>query len=98
MKLLRRIAFTIVPAVLLAPTVFAATFVVPTDRDLIRRAAAIVIATPLSSYTQLTDEGGVETVTPVRIEEVLKGEELGDLLTVVEPGGEYHGRSTIISG
>jgi hypothetical protein len=77
---------------------FAATFVVPPDRELIRRADAIVIAIPLASYTQLNDEGGIETITPIRVEEVLKGEGIADALTVVEPGGEYHGRAEIIPG
>lgn len=82
----------------LAPDAFAASFVVPPDRELIRRADAIVIATPLASYTQVNDEGGIETVTPLRIEEALKGEGFGDSLTVIEPGGEYRGRATIIPG
>ncbi len=82
----------------LTPAAFAASFVVPADRDLIRRAQAIVIATPLASYTQINDEGGIETVTPIRIEEALKSEGLGDSLTIVEPGGEYDGRVTVIPG
>src|SRR3954452_4863155 len=82
----------------LAPAVFAASFVVPSDRDLIHRARAIVIATPLASFTQINDEGGIETVTPIRIEEVLKGAGIGDSLNVVEPGGEYDGRATVIPG
>ena len=92
-----RLAFFITLA-FLTPAAFAATFVVPADRDLIRRAQAIVIATPLASYTQINDEGGIETVTPIRIEEALKGEGLGDSLAIVEPGGEYDGRVTVISG
>jgi len=84
--------------VVLTPAVFAASFVVPSDRDLIRRTGAIVIAMPLASYTQIDDQGGIETVTPIRIEEVLKGAGIGDSLTVVEPGGEYDGRATVIPG
>src|SRR5258708_1117308 len=83
---------------LLAAPVFAASFVVPPDRELIRRADAIVIATPLASYTQINDEGGIETVTPIRVEEVLKGEGVGESPTIVEPGGEYHGRAMVIPG
>lgn len=82
----------------LTPAAFAASFVVPADRDLIRRAQAIVIATPLASYTQVNDQGGIETVTSIRIEEALKGEGLGDSLTIVEPGGEYDGRVMAIPG
>jgi hypothetical protein len=88
----------LIALVFLTPAAFAASFVVPTDRDLIHRAQAIVIATPLASYTQVNNEGGIETVTPIRIEETLKGEGLGDSLTIVEPGGEYDGRVTVIPG
>jgi hypothetical protein len=82
-----------------APAVFAATFVVPTDADMVHRAHAIVIATPLTSYTQPTSDGGIETVTPMRVEEVIKGGRLvGQTLNVFEPGGEYQGRAMLIAG
>src|SRR5258706_12837746 len=88
------LALAIVPVTFSA---FATTFVVPPDRDLIRRADAIYLATPLTSYTQLNDEGGIETVTPIRVEEVLKDEQL-ELTNLVEPGGEYGGKATLIPG
>ncbi len=83
---------------LAAAPAFAASFVVPPDRDLIRRADAIVIATPLSSYTQINEEGGIETVTTIRVEETLKGDGVIQSPTIVEPGGEYHGRALAIPG
>ncbi|MEA2163626.1 MAG: hypothetical protein QOK37_1753 [Thermoanaerobaculia bacterium] len=88
------------PLLALAFTVpaLAATFVVPTDRDLVQRAHVIVIATPLTSFTRLSEEGGIETVTPIRVEEVLKGRTPGDTLNIVEPGGEYDGKAMIIAG
>ncbi len=89
---------SVVVLIFLAPALFATSFVVPSDRDLIRRAGAIVIATPLASYTQINDEGGIETVTPIRVEDVLKGAGIGESLTVIEPGGEYEGRATVIPG
>lgn len=73
-------------------------FVVPSDHDMVRRAHAIVIASALTSYTQLNDDGGIETVTPMSVEEVIKGSRLGSTLTVAEPGGEYDGRATVIPG
>jgi hypothetical protein len=85
-------------AMLLARSVFAATFVVPPDRDLVRRADAIVVAVPLSSFAEESEEGGIETVTSFRLEDVLKGRDIGMSFTVVEPGGEYHGRAQLISG
>ena len=78
-------------------TLFGATFVVPPDRDLVHRADSIVTATALSSFTQLTDEGGIETVTTFRVEETIKGAAV-DTINVAEPGGEYHGRATILAG
>ncbi|MGZ7079007.1 MAG: FG-GAP-like repeat-containing protein, partial [Thermoanaerobaculia bacterium] len=83
---------------LLAGTASAATFVVPTDRDLIHRTDAIVIGSALVSYTQPTPRGGIETVTSVSIEEVVKGKVTGDTINVVEPGGVFGERAQIISG
>jgi hypothetical protein len=77
---------------------FAATFVVPPDRDLIHRADAIVVATALPSFSRLTDEGAIETVTPMRIEEKIKGGQFGDSLEVVEPGGTFGDESSVIAG
>ncbi|MEA2416206.1 MAG: hypothetical protein QOI58_2863 [Thermoanaerobaculia bacterium] len=98
MKAIRHLAAVLITFVSLAPAVFAATFVVPPDREMIRRADAIVIATPLASFTQRSDDGGIETVTPVRIEEVLKGQRIPMSITVVEPGGEYRGEAQLIPG
>src|SRR3954470_10638589 len=85
-------------SLLLAPAVFASTFVVPPDKELVRRADAIVIAVPLSSFAQENGQRGIETVTTMRLEEVLKGPDIGPSFTVVEPGGEYHGRAQLIAG
>jgi hypothetical protein len=93
-----RASLTLLIVLAAAAPAFSATFIVPSDREMVRRAHAIVVATPLTSYTQLNAEGGIETVTPVRVEEVIKGRNVGQLLTLVEPGGEYQGRSTVIPG
>src|SRR5258706_10325717 len=70
----------------------AATFVVPADRDLIRRADAIVIGSPLTSYSQLTAEGGIETVTSFSVSEVIGGMNVAGAIDIVEPGGTYGGK------
>jgi len=75
-----------------------ASFVVPSDRDMIRRAHAIVIGNVLSSYSRATAEGGIETVTPFSIEEVIKGRVGDETIDVVEPGGVLNGRATVIAG
>jgi VCBS repeat protein len=80
---------------------FATTFVVPPDRDLIHRANAIVIATAMASYsrpgTDLLSAAAIETVTPMQIEETIKGR-FGLTLEVVEPGGTYGGVSMLLAG
>lgn len=75
----------------------AATFVVPPDREMVRRADAIVIATPTLSYSQVTN-GGIETVTRMSVEEVIKGATPKDALNVVEPGGEVGNLFSYIAG
>lgn len=90
--------FIIAACALLARAVNATTFVVPADRDMVRRAHAIVVGSALSSYTELNASGGIETVTPISIEEVIKGGGFGTVIDVVEPGGEYEGRVTIVAG
>lgn len=77
--------------------VFGATFVVPPDAELLHRAHAVAIVTALPSYTQLNEDGGIETVTPMTIDEAIKGR-LGDTIKVIEPGGEYGGVLTLIPG
>jgi hypothetical protein len=76
----------------------AATFVVPSDREMIRRADLIVIGESLDSYSQYNASGGIETVTPFSIEQVLKGSQPRQTIDVVEPGGTLHDRSMAISG
>jgi hypothetical protein len=93
-----RASLTLLIVLAAAAPAFSATFIVPSDREMVRRAHAIVVATPLASYTQLNAEGGIETVTPVRVEEVIKGRNVGQSLTLVEPGGEYEGRAMLIPG
>lgn len=85
-------------SLLLTSSVFAATFFVPPDRDLIRRADAIVVGTVLGSYTQLTPAGGIETVTTLTVEETLKGADLGSQVTIHEAGGAFGDRITVIPG
>ena len=83
---------------LVAAAANAATFVVPTDRELIHRTDAIIIGTALVSYAQPTSSNGIETVTSISVEEVIKGSGIGDTLNVVEPGGVFGNRAMLISG
>lgn len=83
---------------LLATAAAAATFVVPTDRDMVRRTDAIVVGEALTSYTQLTDNGGIETVTPFSISETIKGGFISSTINIYEPGGVYEKRASMIPG
>ena len=76
---------------------WATTFVVPHDRDLIRRADAVVIGSALSSYTRLTPQNTIETVTLLSIEETVKGDVTGTI-NIVEPGGQFGRRATLLAG
>src|SRR5213082_2374142 len=76
---------------------FAATFVVPDDRALIRRADAVVVATAFDNYSRRSAEGGIETVTVFSVAEAIKGS-IASVINVVEPGGSVDGESMILAG
>ena len=74
------------------------TYVVPADRELVRRSHAIVIATAVNSYTRLTPAGGVETVTTFDVEEVVMGMLAATKIDVAEPGGVFGDRAQLFPG
>ncbi len=80
------------------PPLFAATFIVPPDRDMVTQATAVVVASALNSHTQLNDASGIETITAMSVEEVIKGNIHGDTFDVYEPGGVYGKRRLVIPG
>jgi hypothetical protein len=86
----------IVPLLAIATSMQAITYVVPSDRDLVKRAEAIVVATAGESHSELRD-GRVVTVATLQVERVLKGS-VGDSLPVVELGGAVGERFTFIPG
>ena len=83
---------------LFAANAFAASYIVPTDRDMVRRSHAIVVATAANSYTRLTAAGGIETITTFHIEEVLMGPLVAAQIDAVEPGGVFENRAQSIAG
>jgi fibronectin type III domain protein/dual-action HEIGH metallo-peptidase len=85
-------------AILSATVLQAATYIVPDDMTVIKGARAIVIASSLGSFAQLTGDGPVETVTNFSIEEVLKGRVPASTIDVIEPGGVFEHKSTLIPG
>ena len=97
MSLVSRL-LTVTALAVAAISLDAATFVVPPDRDLVHRADAIVIGSPLASYSQPTAEGGIETVTPFSVSEVVSGMNVAGVINVVEPGGTWGDRSMAFAG
>jgi hypothetical protein len=65
---------------------------------MVHQAPAIVVASALESHTQLDANGGIETVTTMSIEEVIKGTVHADSIDVHEPGGVLEDRATVIPG
>lgn len=83
--------------VLFATSAFAVVYIVPTDRDLAKRAEAIVIATAGESHAELTAGGGIATIAQLNIESVLKGT-VEKSIRLVEPGGILTERAKLIPG
>src|SRR5687768_17834842 len=67
----------------------AATFLVRDDEAMIESADAVVIATVISSHSEVDSQVGIATVTNFSVERVLKSSELtpSQSLQVVELGG-----------
>lgn len=93
----RNAILSVIALTIVASTASAATFVVRPDRDLVHRADAVVVASALTSYSVLNEAGGVETVTVMSAEEVIKGD-VESSFNVVEPGGVYKNSVTIVGG
>jgi len=75
----------------------AITYIVPTDRDLVKRAEAIVVATAVESHSEMRDGGRIVTVATLRIERLLKGS-VGESVQLVELGGAVGNRMTFVPG
>jgi hypothetical protein len=72
---------------LLVPSLYATTYVVPTDRDMIAAAPAIVRGTVIDTYSRRAPDGTIETVTEVLVEERLKGGGDARTIEIVQWGG-----------
>jgi hypothetical protein len=83
---------------LTAAPVFGATYIVPSDAEMVRRSDAIVVGTVLTSFARIGPLGGIETVTLVTVDETIKGVTLNTVISVVEPGGTLNGRYKVVFG
>jgi hypothetical protein len=90
--MIRRIGVTAIAFALVVASAEATTFVVLSDRVMIATTPSIVVGTAVISYTQLNDRGGIETITSLAVESVLKGSIAADTITIREPGGRYGDR------
>src|SRR5438067_6421640 len=80
-----------------AATSASATMFQPTtDRDLVDRSQAVVIATVRDSISHVRSDGYVVTDSHLAVEETLKGS-TADVITVSEVGGATADRMTFIS-
>jgi hypothetical protein len=86
-------------ALWLAGSAFAASYVVPTDRALVARSNAIVIASAIDSYAVDDPRQGIETITHFSVQEAIKGGALvGSAFELREPGGQFGKRVEIVFG
>jgi hypothetical protein len=76
----------------------AATFVVPPDRTLVQGSSAIIVASALTSRTELDQNRVVDTITTFSVQEVIKGDLNRHTVDVIEPGGVYGDFATIVPG
>jgi hypothetical protein len=93
-----RLRFTGV-LLLLASTAQAATFLVPSDRELVTASKAIVVATAGESHSRWAPGGWIETVTELRVEEAIKGPiAAGETIHVTELGGMVGDIGYVVAG
>jgi len=83
-----------IPLFLLLCTLFAASaataavYIVPSDRDMIRQADAIVVATTGDGFSEYANGGEIVTRTQLKLERVLKGPfTAGQTIETRDPGG-----------
>jgi hypothetical protein len=79
-------------------TLFAGTFVVPSDDELVQKSAAIATGIVEGSYAQETN-GTIETIYEVRVERTVKGAfSREELLRVATLGGVIGDRGVLVPG
>jgi hypothetical protein len=93
------VRMSIVLSLAVASSLHAVTYIVPSDRDLVKRAEAIVVATAVESHSKFTENGGIVTVARLALKEVLKGD-LDDVASIdlTELGGSIGDHGVSIPG
>lgn len=91
--------FVMALAFAMAAPLFAVSYLVPPDREMIQRSDDIVVVTAVTSAVERTPQGGIVTHYYLRIEEVLKGERSrGGYLRLTEIGGDLADFGLDVSG
>lgn len=98
MHALRKFIFVFIALWCLPATVQAITYIVPSDRDLVNDAKAIVIGTAMASHAELTASGGIVTVADFQVEQVLKGAISHEAIRILEPGGFLSDHAMMVPG
>jgi len=84
---------------LLASTAHAATFLIPSDRTLVKASKAIVVGTAVESHGRWAPGGWIETVTELHVDEAIKGPvAAGDTIHVTELGGVVGEIGYVVAG
>ena len=83
---------------LLATTLSAATFDLPSDRQLLDRADVVVVATVLDARSHQTVHRAIFTDYRLAVEDVLKGQIHESVVAVREEGGSVNGTLLVIPG
>ena len=82
-----------------ATSLQAITYIVPTDRDLVHEADAIVLAKAMCSYTQVSTDGRIVTIAELDVTRSLKGAfRKGDTLRLSEIGGSLTNITLAVPG
>jgi hypothetical protein len=93
-----RLAVGLVLAASAILPVAAATYIVPSDDVLVRKAAAVVRGRVAAVTPVELPEGGIETHVTIEIARVLKGQVGAPQVVVRQPGGDLGGRADVYPG
>lgn len=74
---------------IISPALHAATYIVPTDAEMIAASEAIVTGTVVDAYPRRAENGLIETITRIAVEERVKGIDAGTrFVEIVQWGGQ----------
>ncbi len=97
-SLVRKVCLAALVAAFATP-MLAATYIVPSDAEMIQKSDDIVVGTAVASTVERDAHGAIVTRYVLRVERVLKGDlPAGGYLTLTEQGGILGGKARLISG